>query len=57
MVDLYEKRMCYICQGSGQEKIGEPLGSCDGPQYGKCSACNGTGSTFVHVELIVRDKK
>jgi DnaJ-class molecular chaperone len=51
--DLYAKETCRSCGGDGQVKTGESPGSCDGPQYGPCGACGGTGQEFVPVKIVV----
>jgi DnaJ-class molecular chaperone len=46
---------CSQCQGSGRVFSGVPLGSCDGPQYENCSACQGRGYITVEVEETKND--
>jgi DnaJ-class molecular chaperone len=44
----YVQVVCGECEGSGLVKTGEPLGACDGPQYGTCSHCNGQKFIWIH---------
>jgi DnaJ-class molecular chaperone len=37
------KAACTYCHGSGRIETGPPLGTCDGPQFGTCPKCNGSG--------------